>query len=52
MVRVHVAEDLGGSILAIEDLGTPDLHWLVEAGGESISGDVGSHGIWYVGRHD
>lgn len=47
-VRMHVAEDLGGTIIEVEDYGEPDFGQLVDNIREAISADPEEWGIWYL----
>ncbi len=50
-VRMHVAEDLGGTIIEVEDYGEPDFARLVDNIRNAISGDPEEWGIWYLSGH-
>jgi len=47
-IRLHVAEDLGGSILEIEDFGEVTLDQLTDNVRERISADTKEPGVWYL----
>lgn len=48
---MHVAEDLGGTIIELEDWGEADLGRLVENVRNAIRADPEEWGIWYLGGH-
>jgi len=50
-VRMYVAEDLGGTVVEIEDLGEPDFGRLESAIEETIHGEPDDWGIWYSSGH-
>lgn len=50
-VRMHVAEDLWGTIIDVEVLGEPDFDRLEPSIRETIKSDPEEWGIWYTGGH-